>query len=92
MENELKDSFTDAQRKIIKECIKDGFGTMLFAQSVRKSGKCSEKQYETMVRLHEQACYRVAQWEHDRKHRPKRKGPYSHLSEFDGEYDESGYL
>lgn len=50
--------FTDSERKLIDACISDGYGTAQFALSVQKSGKCSDKQFEVMQRLHSAACYR----------------------------------
>ena len=49
---------TKEQHDLINKCINDGYGTAKFALSVRKSGKCSDKQYATMVKLHSAAEYR----------------------------------
>ena len=49
---------TEAQIKLIALCKADGYGTAMFAMSVERSGKCSEKQYATMTRLHSAAEYR----------------------------------
>lgn len=49
---------TEQQNKIIAKCIEDGFGTAQFALSVKRSGRCTEKQLQTMLRLHSAAEFR----------------------------------
>ncbi len=49
---------TDLERSLIEQCITDGYGTALFAISVRNSGKCTEKQFLTMQGLHSAAVFR----------------------------------
>ena len=51
--------FTESQKMIIEQCIKDGYGTALFAESVKRQGWCSEKQFETMQMLHGWREYRT---------------------------------
>lgn len=52
------DTFTPRQKRLLEKCLKDGFGTFLFAASVEKQGWCSQKQEETLDRLHSAAEYR----------------------------------
>lgn len=44
-------SFTKQQRSLIDRCKKAGFGWRKFAESVERSGKCSDKQHAVLIRM-----------------------------------------
>ena len=49
--------FTDRQISLIKELKIEGFGWRKFAESVESSGRCSQKQEDTMCRMTQQIFY-----------------------------------
>lgn len=52
---------TDQHKRLIKQCVGDGYGTAQFALSVERQGYCTEKQFLTMQRLHAAAEWRRGQ-------------------------------
>ena len=49
---------TEQQKRLIDQCRAAGFGFALFAASVGKSGRCSERQQETMQNMLSALAYR----------------------------------
>ena len=49
---------TEQQTRLIEKCIAVGFGTAMYARSVRNRGFCTEKQFNTMQDLLSAAEYR----------------------------------
>jgi len=50
--------FTKQQIRLLSRCRAIGFGLAMFAASVEKSGRCSEKQQETMQQMLSAVEYR----------------------------------
>lgn len=74
---------TEQQARLIEKCIADGFGTALFALSIRRQGSCTERQFITMQRLHSAAEYR-------RGNPQRRYGRQTRLDAAFADYGEGG--
>ena len=48
---EAQKSFTEQQRSLIARCKGAGFGWAKFAESVERSGGCSPKQQDALIRM-----------------------------------------
>ena len=49
---------SDQQKRVIAECKKLGYGYARFAASVERSGRCTDKQFETMTAMQSAVAYR----------------------------------
>lgn len=70
-------TFTVTQRALISRCIMAGFGYALFAESVRASGRCTEKQQETMQDM----LSRIEYMKRNRPYRTRSSTYYGDCSE-----------
>lgn len=74
---------TESEKRLIELCIKDGYGTAAFAMSVKQQGKCSERQFLTMQRLHSAADFR-------RNNRPRKSSRQNQLDYAFSDYADGG--
>lgn len=74
---------TEQQARLIEKCIAVGFGTALFALSVKRQGSCTEKQFKTMENLLSAAEYR-------RRNPRRRSSRQTQLDAAFADYSEGG--
>ena len=77
--------FTDSEHRLIEQCIADGYGTALFAISVRNTGRCTERQFLTLQRLHSAAEFR-------RGNSSRKSSHQTVLDAAFADYSEGGYF
>jgi hypothetical protein len=77
--------FTEPQTRLLDRCHAAGFGLALFAASVAKSGRCSEKQQEAMQRM-------LSAFEYRQNNRPTRTSRQTMLDAAFADYSEGGHF
>ncbi len=77
--------FTEQQIKLLHQCRAVGYGPALFAASVAKSGRCSEKQQEAMQRM-------LIAFQYRQNNRPMRTKRQTILDAAFSDYSEGGYF
>jgi hypothetical protein len=77
--------FTEQQIRLLDRCRAVGFGPALFAASVAKSGRCSERQQEAMQRM-------LSAFEYRQNNRPARTSRQTMLDAAFSDYSEGGYF